>query len=529
VGSDVKKPKDPVRTDGYLFDGWLLSGEPYKFTVIPSRDITLTAKWLAACTITFNADADGIEVPAMVEVPGKLIDDPPVPLRPGYHLEGWYRPDGKLFIFNVMPSSNITLKAKWVQSTKLPTISVVLHGEDGTVNPSSTLSGSRGSVPYRRCTFGWAQSGGTSNLFKGQIRPKGNGSWRNNVTERRPYRVRLDKKRVMLPGWARSRQYTLAAVMHNNDDPSRLVTYSSYNLAVSDVTSNLEFGARAYPVDFYINGTYHGVYVLTETVKVEEGRVDIESAYSGTTAPYNVDTGYLLFTGNSTHTEDFEDSRAYFEAGGRKFLIETPDPDEINDPEYPEVTGAGYNAQRTFIQSATSNLMSMLSSRNFNEFNRLADVNSWVDGYIIQELYRNVDVGAGGFYIYKKGASQGGKFFCGPPWDMDCTTGGSFEGIAIGENASGSASNALLTGPYAMPQFKALVIARWKEIGGDIKGFITNAFNEFALDPLYRAAFQRGAGGSHNDGYVSSGWLTRANEKRSWLENRCDWLTGYWV
>ncbi|MCL2798295.1 MAG: CotH kinase family protein, partial [Firmicutes bacterium] len=554
VGSDVKKPKDPVRTDGYLFDGWLLSGEPYKFTVIPSRDITLTAKWTASCTITFNADADDIEVPALVQVPGRSIKPPDAPLRAGFYLEGWYRPDGKRFIFNVMPSASVTLKAKWVETSKLPTVTVTLHNEDGSIisiedtrfAPTPWSAGwpntdTKPQVRYLDCTYGITNSKGEPEFISGVIKPKGNGSFRANPYVRRPYRVKLDQKTSFF-GWPKSKQYTLAAVSHNNNDPSRLVTHSGYALARSEALPGIEFGARSQPVDLYINGVYRGVYVFTETVKVEEGRLEIESEYAGIHAgtsadPYVTDTGYLLFFGSDQHTVIGEDPRAVFKISGvgQSFLMESPHVDDVDDPEIPEATGAGYRAQREYITGQTQNLYNMMTAANYNEFLRVADIDSFVDGYILQELYRNEDIDSGGYYLYKKSPAQGGKWYAGPPWDLDCTTkDGGIEGITVGPGG-GWGNNPFITRLYNIPAFLTRVKARWAEVSGDVKEFITNAFNEYINDPGYAAAFRRGAGGDTgihaNAGYssvASSNWVSIAEGKRNWLIARAGWLDGAW-
>jgi hypothetical protein len=48
------------------------------------------------------------------------------------------------------------------------------------------------------------------------------------------------------------------------------------------------------------------------------------------------------------------------------------------------------------------------------------DVDSVINYYIANELFKNVDGAESSFYIYKK---RGGKFFFGPLWDFDLSMG----------------------------------------------------------------------------------------------------------
>jgi|GEM_PF-1918198 len=545
-GASVKAPKEPVRSDGMAFDGWLLDGEPYKFSTLPTRDITLFAKWVPGATIKFNTGVAGLTVPDLVAIPGKAISAPDVPLRANFHLDAWYN-GTKLFVFNVMPSAGVTLTAAWVQATKLPAIRMTLRDADGTIIPiTDSRFGpepwnaqyhqysdiKRDFIRYTPCHYEVSDNADLKNAVSvsGEIKPKGNGSFRTNPNQRRPYRIKFDDKKSVF-GWPKSRHYVLISASWNAPDPSRLVAHSAFSMANSEVLSNLEYGARTKPIDFYMNGVYRGVYIFAEVVRVQEGRVDIDSEVSGNTAPYNTDTGYLLYYGNEMHTQNLEDRRANFNVNGfpQTFLIESPDPDDIDDATVPEVTANGYSAQRTFIQTATKNFIDSMNAANFETLKTLADIDSWVDGYILQELYRNTDVSSAGFYLYKKSSAQGGKFYAGPPWDFDQTIGGevlnngAWSGIAIG-----TGNNQFLVRLYNIPAFRALVTARWKAISGNVKAFINARFYEYMNDPAFQSAMERGAGGDVNSQYRNDSWKSNAESKRSWLEKRIGWLDGEW-
>ena len=67
-GKTATKPADPTR-EGYLFDDWYLGDTVYTFTEKVTEDITLTAKWTATYSVTF--EGEGISIPAQQVVTGQ--------------------------------------------------------------------------------------------------------------------------------------------------------------------------------------------------------------------------------------------------------------------------------------------------------------------------------------------------------------------------------------------------------------------------------------------------------------------------
>ncbi len=112
-------PKNPTRV-GYEFLGWFTSPDgsteftsSYKVT----KDIEVYAHWSKLYTITFDSN-DGSHVDSIIKKEGTKITKPADPTKQGYIFAGWYEDDGtfqKEFIFNTMPSKDITLYAKWIE------------------------------------------------------------------------------------------------------------------------------------------------------------------------------------------------------------------------------------------------------------------------------------------------------------------------------------------------------------------------------------------------------------------------------
>lgn len=121
----LTKPTMPTRT-GYSFAGWYVGEEKFNFDRMPNKDITVTAKWtLNETIISFKTDG-GTSVSQIIALPGDKIEAPKDPYRKLCKFLGWYTEDGELFVFDTMPSENITLYAKWEGQTY--TINYELNG-----------------------------------------------------------------------------------------------------------------------------------------------------------------------------------------------------------------------------------------------------------------------------------------------------------------------------------------------------------------------------------------------------------------
>ena len=123
-GDKATKPSNPTR-NGYAFDGWFNGGTEWDFAVAITSPVTLTAKWTALYTVTFNS-AGGSEVAAQSIRDGNRASRPTNPSRGGAGLyrgifteqelvssfEGWFF-DNAVFDFSTPITRNITLTARW--------------------------------------------------------------------------------------------------------------------------------------------------------------------------------------------------------------------------------------------------------------------------------------------------------------------------------------------------------------------------------------------------------------------------------
>jgi uncharacterized repeat protein (TIGR02543 family) len=129
-GAAVGALPTPTRS-GYAFDGWYTQVNGVGTLYIESTEysasnsLTLYAKWIKVAgvtyTITFDAQGGTVSITSKTVPQGLTMGTLPIPTHSGgYAFGGWYTQvngAGTLYTENTVPSGNVTLYAKWIQST----------------------------------------------------------------------------------------------------------------------------------------------------------------------------------------------------------------------------------------------------------------------------------------------------------------------------------------------------------------------------------------------------------------------------
>ena len=110
-GSTATIPANPTR-EGFEFDGWFRNNSAWNFTTAITAPITLTARWTATHTVTFDSDG-GSAVEAQTIRHGSRATQPAVdPTREGFAFDGWFNGNTQ-WNFNTTITAPITLTARW--------------------------------------------------------------------------------------------------------------------------------------------------------------------------------------------------------------------------------------------------------------------------------------------------------------------------------------------------------------------------------------------------------------------------------
>jgi hypothetical protein len=167
-------------------------------------------------------------------------------------------------------------------------------------------------------------------------------------------------------------------------------------------------------IELMINDSYEGIYVLTEKLKRDENRVDIDKLTADDISPLDMSGGYILRRDKKGKLP----SAAWWTSP-----IDQPFHErmwyEYYDPEYDELT----LKQKAYIRGWMRNFDSVLSSEDFADpqdgYRKYINVTSFIDMMIVNEISKGIDNYLFSTYFYKENDADGGRLVAGPPWDYN--------------------------------------------------------------------------------------------------------------
>jgi len=202
---------------------------------------------------------------------------------------------------------------------------------------------------------------------------------------KKPYTIKLDTGLSIL-GMEKSKKWVLLA---NAFDKTMLRNKMAYDLAQR---LRFEYSPEGVFVEVYLNGKYAGLYLLCEAVNEGKNRVDID-----------VGSGDFLLEHETTREET---GYIYIPTKrGMRF--------KIVEPKAPSALQVA-SAEETLLE-----IEDAIESRDMDRISQYIDVPSFVDFYVLMELFKDVDGWFSSMFFYIKG----GKMYAGPVWDMDLSAG----------------------------------------------------------------------------------------------------------
>jgi hypothetical protein len=228
------------------------------------------------------------------------------------------------------------------------------------------------------------------------IRGRGNSSW--TEMPKKSYKIEL-KQGWELLGMPKDKDWALIA---NYSDKTLMKNYLAYRLA-RDI--GMEYSPRCEFVELYLNGEYQGVYLLTETIKVDEDRVNI---------PEN-DKSYLV-----EFDEKYkEDDQVIFSD-----VLVSSKPFRMHFPK--NASDAVLKVLSTHIRNFEKFLMTV-NDVSLNEIESWIDVDAFAKHFWIQEFSKNPDANYLTSVYFTWIENRAIKM--GPVWDFDIAFAG-FGGYA---------------------------------------------------------------------------------------------------
>lgn len=350
------------------------------------------------------------------------------------------------------------------------------------------------------------------------IRGRGNSTW---GMDKKPYRVKLDNK-VSLLGMSNDKDWALLA---NHTDKTLLRNITAFEIAK---IAEMSWTPASISVDFYLNGTYQGVYALTEHVKVSKERLDMELVKPTDNLGEALTGDYLLeLDFHFDEPSRFRTDRGYPDKG---LPIMFKDPDEPTSAQFEYVKDYFNTAER------------VLYSDNFkdpeNGYRKYIDVESFIKYYIVQELAKNVDGNMrGSCYMAIR---RNGKIEMPLVWDFDIAFGNA-DHITWEQGATSAGPDGwfiktqspwfdqLFKDPYFVAELKK----RWNELKpglDEIPGFIRD--HALALQDAQKKNFSPKPGGAGwsitkpewNTKIIRGSYAAEVNFFVEFVEKRLQWL-----
>lgn len=232
-----------------------------------------------------------------------------------------------------------------------------------------------------------------------QIRGRGNASWK---VPKKSYKIKLSTKTSLL-GMPAHRHFALLACYGAHNEIG-LFSYMT-GLKIAELTGQ-PWTPRCRPVELVINNEYLGLYLLTESVKIDKNRVNIYKQPDGCEDPALIPGGWLVEIDNYAEENQLLIPE-YLENRTAKMKLTYKSPEALSPSQKEWLTD-----EFTKI----NNSLSLQSTFNSN-WAKYIDATSMARYFIVREMIHDTDGYNGSFYLHKdKGADS--KWVCGPMWDI---------------------------------------------------------------------------------------------------------------
>lgn len=239
-------------------------------------------------------------------------------------------------------------------------------------------------------TEGVEALGSEGNPLPMQIRGRGHSSWR---AQKKPYKIKFAKKTAIM-GMPKNKHWALLKPTEN--------TVAGLQLGK---LMGMAWTPSFRPVEVVLNGDYIGLYFLTETIRIDENRVNIHEQKDRETNPDLIKGGWLVEVDNY-----HDECQITIPENNRwNLTLRYHSPEDLSDAQMRWLTDE-FKAINAAIYS---------SDKTSTEWEKYIDVESMARFFILQEVMDNPDGFHGSFYLHKDLADNA-KWIAGPIWDLVC-------------------------------------------------------------------------------------------------------------
>ena len=267
---------------------------------------------------------------------------------------------------------------------------------------------------------------------------------------------------------------------------------------------------------------YAGIYILTDRIEINEGRLALASlSLSDTTAPA-VTGGYILKI-------DLQDADEYGWTTDHGIPRSNETSVVLAYPKAADLAPAQRDYIRGYVQHMENALYADFDShwltRTYLDY---VDLSSWVDHHLLNTFASNLDALERSAYFTK---DRGGKLVAGPLWDFDRAFGSADpRGMRWDVWFNEDSSDVWNSGWWGLlvrdPEFMQDWIDRWQGLrtGELATAKLTALADALAASIGPAAAARDTARWPDNASRYSNGYAGEVDALKSWLTNRSQWI-----
>lgn len=229
---------------------------------------------------------------------------------------------------------------------------------------------------------------------------KARGNWTRKGFSKKPFKLKLKDKQKLL-GLTKSKHFAILA--HPDDSYGFMRNYVGFNLGKR---IGLPWTPSQQPVEVVINGDYRGLYFLTESIRIEKDRINIQELEDNVSDPALISGGYLVELDN--YDEENQIQMAEQSCVRDQWLDrlrvtwDTPE-------EYSEI-------QKRFITDQFE-AMNNLVGENSDDLWKYLDLDDAARYYLVEEIVSHTESYHGSTYLFRD-RGEGQKWHFSPLWDF---------------------------------------------------------------------------------------------------------------
>ncbi|MBD5235217.1 MAG: starch-binding protein [Barnesiella sp.] len=234
---------------------------------------------------------------------------------------------------------------------------------------------------------------------------KARGNFTRKGYSKKPFKLKLGSKQNLLNmnvNGTKSKHWAILA--HADDSFGYMRNFTGFRLGEM---IGLPWTPRQQPIEVVINGDYRGIYFLTESIRVGDGRLPITELDDNVSDPALISGGYLVELDNyiddcAFHLPDASNRNPDPNYGS---LMVTPDtPEELSD------------LQLRFLKDQFTKMNDLVNSGDDSELWSYLELDDAARYYVVEEILSHYEAYHGSTYLMRD-HGEGQKWHFTPLWD----------------------------------------------------------------------------------------------------------------